>query len=1001
MSRIALGLLLLASAVNAQVIRTNSGFRANSIPRNDDGSSAKTRLGFTINFFGKFRSEAFVNNNGNITFDNALATYTPFGLDSTRREIIAAFFADVDTRGLGSKMVTYGQDMIDGRRAFGANYVDVGYYNNHDDKQNRFQLVLIERSDLREGDFDIEFNYERIMWETGDASGGTGGLGGVPATVGWSNGTGAAGTLFQLEGSMISGSFLDGGPNSLVRNRLNNNLRGRYLFRARNGLIQEPLTISTGCPLPSGSVSVPYSFQFEAAGGVLPYRWSMQVDPGATMTPGLSLNSAGRLSGTPTRSGSASFTVYLTSTTEDGDQTIARSCSITIDPPVVSILSQCPLPAATTGQAYSQSLQATGGTAPWSWSVSDRLALPPGLALSSAGTLSGVPTTPGTYTFNVSASSSPNDGAQPATRSCSVTVRPAALELSSLCELPGATLGVPYSRDLTVAGGTAPYRWTALGELPAGLLLSTTGRLAGTPESTGTTSFMTRVTDGGGRQSTQSCTLIVSAPVLNVTTACPIPSATAGESYSQTFQVSGGTPPYIWSSLSPVPAGLSLSSDGVLSGTPEGGGAMSLRLMVTDSENQSVTRMCPLTVMRAGFGLDSCPAPPATVGEPYGQWLRASGGRAPYMFLSGTNLPPGIRLSTAGRLSGTPTKSGSYPMTVNLTDANGQTTSQPCTVNVNPSRLVVASGCPLPAARVGVPYSTHITASGGTTPYRFTSEGVLPSGLTLNGDGAVTGTPTGSGNFDFNLRLVDAQGRFDVVPCGVSVALPELPSVRIGDLPPVMSAASAGPRVTVDLSRAYSLPVQGRLNLDVAADTGSSDGLVNRGDPRVRFANGERSVEFTIPAGSLRFTADIASTGTVATTVTANVTELKAGGNRVTLAPAPRLFRVMRSAPVVTDACYVTRTDGFDAVITGYTTTRGLTSADFVVNAGGVDYKETVSVADSAQSYFASDESIRNGGGFTLTVPFGANSPATISGASVVLRNSEGATASRTMQTCR
>jgi hypothetical protein len=322
-------------------------------------------------------------------------------------------------------------------------------------------------------------------------------------------------------------------------------------------------------------------------------------------------------------------------------------------------------------------------------------------------------------------------------------------------------------------------------------------------------------------------------------------------------------------------------------------------------------------------------------------------------------------------------------------------------VNVNPSRLVVASGCPLPAARVGVPYSTRITASGGTTPYRFVTEGALPAGLTVSGDGVVSGTPSSSGNFDFNLRLTDAAGRFDVVPCGVSVALPELPSVRIGDLPPVMSPASAGPRVTVELSRAYSLPVQGRLNLDVAGDTGSSDGMVNRGDPRVRFANGERSIDFTIPPGSMRFTADIASTGTVATAVTATVTELKAGGNRVTLVPAPRLFRVPRSAPVVTDACYVQRNDGFDAVITGYTTTRQLTAAEFVINAGGVDYQERVDVTDSALAYFGSDESVRSGGAFTLSVPFGANSPTPISGASVVLRNSEGAAASRSMQRCR
>src|SRR5688500_16022545 len=141
MKKIVAAGLLLAGCLHAQAIRPNAGFRASSVPRNDDGSTALQPLGFTINFFGKTRSHAFVNNNGNITFDSALSTYTPFGLEQTRREIIAAFFADVDTRNVSSKVVTYGQDTIDGRRAFGVNYVDVGYYNARADKLNSFQLI--------------------------------------------------------------------------------------------------------------------------------------------------------------------------------------------------------------------------------------------------------------------------------------------------------------------------------------------------------------------------------------------------------------------------------------------------------------------------------------------------------------------------------------------------------------------------------------------------------------------------------------------------------------------------------------------------------------------------------------------------------------------------------------------------------------------------------------------------------------------------------------------
>jgi hypothetical protein len=210
-------------------------------PRNDDGSTAAVPLDFDLNFFGQVRSEAFVNNNGNITFDAALGTYTPFELTTTGREIVAPFFADVDTRS-GGEPVRYGQTTIGGRRAFVVNYLDVDYYFSQADRTNlnSFQLVLIDRSDIAEGDADIEFNYETIVWETGTASDGDeNGLGGSSARVGWSNGTGDPGTFFELPGSGEPGAFLDGGPEdtALVLNSLNANILGRYVFMVRGGTI--------------------------------------------------------------------------------------------------------------------------------------------------------------------------------------------------------------------------------------------------------------------------------------------------------------------------------------------------------------------------------------------------------------------------------------------------------------------------------------------------------------------------------------------------------------------------------------------------------------------------------------------------------------------------------------------------------------------------------------------------------------------------------------------
>jgi Nidogen-like len=223
---------------SAAAIRT--GFSSNSLAANDDGSAPITALGFTANFFGTNYTNTYVNNNGNLTFTAPLGTFTPFSLTSANTPIIAAFFADIDTRGAGTSPITYGQGTVNGRNAFGANYLNVGYFPSQNNKINDIQIVLVDRADTGAGNFDIEFNYDKIQWETGGASGGTNGLGGSSARVGFSNGTGAPGSFFELAGSGVNGAFLDGGANALIANSLNSNVLGRYTFNSRNGSIVEP-----------------------------------------------------------------------------------------------------------------------------------------------------------------------------------------------------------------------------------------------------------------------------------------------------------------------------------------------------------------------------------------------------------------------------------------------------------------------------------------------------------------------------------------------------------------------------------------------------------------------------------------------------------------------------------------------------------------------------------------------------------------------------------------
>ena len=263
-----LALMLAMPLAPADAGAIRPGFDTTTQPGNDDGSDGPVAIGFTANFFGLSFTSLYVNTNGNVTFDSSLSTFTPFNLTSTSRQIIAPFFADVDTR--AGNQVTYGTGLVDGRNAFGVNWIDVGYFSHRTDKLNSFQLVLIDRSDIAPGDFDIEFNYDKIQWETGEASGGTDGLGGDSARAGYSNGTGDPDTFFELPGSAVNGAFIDGGPNALVSHSLNSNVLGRYLFTARSGQIVTPPPAPSTVPEPMSMAL--FGFGLLTAAGLTMHR---------------------------------------------------------------------------------------------------------------------------------------------------------------------------------------------------------------------------------------------------------------------------------------------------------------------------------------------------------------------------------------------------------------------------------------------------------------------------------------------------------------------------------------------------------------------------------------------------------------------------------------------------------------------------------------------------------------------------------------------------------
>ena len=284
------------------------------------------------------------------------------------------------------------------------------------------------------------------------------------------------------------------------------------------------LGISSGGSLPEGAIEEPYAQTLTATGGTPPYAWSLG---GGSLPPGLTLNAGGLVGGTPTAAGVFSFTMRVA---DSGGLGAAQDFSMLIPAPPLRITSGSPLLAAELGAAYSQALTGAGGVPPYGWTISGG-ALPTGLTLSSDGTVSGIPTVPGTFSFNVRLTDSLSSLA---TQTLALTVVPAALAITTAA-LPDGIVGAAYAQTFTVAGGVPTYSWClASGNLPAGLSLSRAGVLDGTPGTAGAFSLTVQVVDGLSTTTTKMFRLSVGAsgPLDHFTWDYVPESASAGTAFA-------------------------------------------------------------------------------------------------------------------------------------------------------------------------------------------------------------------------------------------------------------------------------------------------------------------------------------------------------------------------------------------------------------------------------------------------------------------------------------
>src|SRR5438128_1307044 len=295
-------------------------------------------------------------------------------------------------------------------------------------------------------------------------------------------------------------------------------------------------------------------------------------------------------------------------------------------------------------------------------------------------------------------------------------------------------------------------------------------------------------------------------PVKITTTS--LATARVGAAYSAALTAMGGKQPYRWTlAAGALPGGLSLASNGLISGTITASGNFPVTVSVQDSSTPvASTDIAAFSLSVAATVPAPSPVKITTLGLPGGQvgtlyqtQLTRAGGEQPYHWtLAAGALPGGLSLASNGLISGTPTASANFPVTVNVQDSSSPTAWTDMAVlsisiaaaPLAPSPVKITT-LGLPGGQVGTLYQTQLTATGGKQPYTWTlASGPLPSGVSLAANGLISGTPMLAGVF---LLTINAQGStspaasFDSTTLSINIAAAPPPP------PPPPSPNSGGP----------------------------------------------------------------------------------------------------------------------------------------------------------------------------------------------------------------
>ena len=469
-----------------------------------------------------------------------------------------------------------------------------------------------------------------------------------------------------------------------------------------------------------------------------------------TLPSGVSLGSDGTLAGTPAFGTAGSYTITITATdTNSNFSTQSFTLAVTASPPVITSATSTSF---AENSAGTFAVTATGDT-PIGFTESG--GLPSGVSLGADGTLAGTPASgsAGSYPITITATDA---NANSSTQSFTLTVTATGPSITSassttFAENTAGTFAV-------TATGDTPIGFTEIGTLPSGVTLGTDGTLAGTPAygTAGSYPITITATDANSNSSTQSFTLTVTASAPVFTSAASI-SFAENSVGTFTFTATGDTP-ITFTESGNLPTGVSLASDGTLSGTPAGDTAGSYPITVTASDTNASTSTQSFTLtVSASVPVFTSAASTTFTETTAGTFAVTATGDTPISFTESGNLPSGVSLASDGTLSGTPAfgTAGSYPITITATDVNTNSTTQSFTLTVTATGPSITSAASTTFAENSA--GTFAVTATGDTPISFTEVGTLPSGVTLGTNGTLSGTPAygTAGSYPITITATD------------------------------------------------------------------------------------------------------------------------------------------------------------------------------------------------------------------------------------------------------